>query len=422
MKILVYPHDLAIGGSQLNAIEITAAIKDLGHEVVVFGQPGPLVSRISELGLEFVEAPSPRLRPTPAIVRALLDVVDSRGIDIVHGYEWPPTLECLLAAKRRRGLVAVSTIMSMAVAPFIPTYVPLCVGTEEIAAAERQFGRSVVALLEPPVDTALNGPNVEVGLEAFRREWGLDTDAYTVVSVSRLAHQLKLEGLLGAIAAVEALSAEIPTRLVIVGDGPARTEVMDAAAAVNNRTGQRTVVLTGELTDPRPAYAAADVALGMGGSALRAMAFAKPLVVQGENGFWVLLDPTTLPEFLWHGWYGAGQGAERGAPELVRILKSILPEERLRSELGNFGANTVRNRFSLQLAAQRQLQIYRDALSHGTNGPNIRDDISAARRYLGYSVGRLLGRFFDRAPADDFNSRPLAAGRQPATEARSLGS
>ena len=56
----------AIGGSQLNAIELAAAVQRLGHEVLVFGRPGPLNQRIEELGLEFVPSPKPHRRPTPS--------------------------------------------------------------------------------------------------------------------------------------------------------------------------------------------------------------------------------------------------------------------------------------------------------------------------------------------------------------------
>jgi len=46
MKILVLPNEVGLGGSQLNAIELGAAVRDLGHEVVVLGEPGVLVERI----------------------------------------------------------------------------------------------------------------------------------------------------------------------------------------------------------------------------------------------------------------------------------------------------------------------------------------------------------------------------------------
>ena len=72
----------------------------------------------------------------------------------------------------------------------------------------------------------------------------------------------------------------------------------------NRGEDRRVVVLTGQLADPRPAYSAADVILGMGSSALRGMAFGKPLVVQGERGFWELLTPDSASVFLRDGWYG----------------------------------------------------------------------------------------------------------------------
>jgi L-malate glycosyltransferase len=64
VRVVVYPHMLEIGGSQLNAIELAAAVRDLGHDVLVFGQPGPLADRVRDLELELVTAPAPRGRPS----------------------------------------------------------------------------------------------------------------------------------------------------------------------------------------------------------------------------------------------------------------------------------------------------------------------------------------------------------------------
>ncbi len=71
MRIIVHPHELGIGGSQLNAIELAAAVRDRGHETLVFGRSGPLRQRIDELGLEFVEAPPQGRRPSFPDARAL---------------------------------------------------------------------------------------------------------------------------------------------------------------------------------------------------------------------------------------------------------------------------------------------------------------------------------------------------------------
>ena len=411
MKILVYPHDMNMGGSQLNAIELAAQVKKLGHEVIVFGHDGVLRERVAELGLEFVEAPRARIRPTPSIVGALRRLVEERGIDIVHGYEWPPALETTLALGYKHRTKAVSTVLSMSVAPFIPRHVSLMVGTEQIAAVERDSKRSLVGLMEPPVDTILNTPDIDVGTDSFAATWNLDPEVPVISIVSRLAHEMKLEGILAAIAVVERCNEARPLQLLIVGDGPAGDEVREAVHRANKRMGKDRIVLTGQLEDPRPAYQLADVVLGMGGSALRAMAFRKPLIVQGEKGYWETLRVETLPEFLWQGWYGVGTGAAGGEQQLFDRLSKLLEDDELRTECATFSLATVRERFSLELGAERQVRFYRAALERQIRLRSYLESmIRATMGFARYYLQRSAARFGGKVSRDDFNATPVTAG------------
>ncbi len=414
MKILVYPHDLAIGGSQLNAIELASAVKALGHDVAVYGQPGPLVDRVHELGLEFIPSPAVHRRPTPGVVRHLRRTVKQRGFDVVHAYEWPPALECALACVGRGGAVATATVMSMSVAPFIPNNMPLLVGTEQILAAERARGRGRAALLEPPVDTVLNAVSDDSRPDAFLAGLGTSKDVFTVSIVSRLAHQMKLEGILCAITAVERLNATLPVQLIIAGDGPARAEVEQAARAANHALGTTRIILAGELDDPRPAYACADVSIGMGGSALRAMAFELPLIVQGESGYWQLLDKSSVQTFLWQGWYGVGSGSEGAVDRLMIILERLATSPRLCAQLGQFSRTLVCERFSLEVAAHKQLEFYKEALEFAPAGPldELRHSTLAAGRFLNYKATQFKAKLVGRYSLDDFNATPVAVAEQ----------
>lgn len=409
MRILVYPHDLGIGGSQLNAIDIAHEIGRRGHEVLVYGQPGPLTSHVAQRGLEFVESPDAGRRPTRDIVQDLARIIDDREIDIAHAYEWPPGLECYLACRGHSRARVVTTVMSMSVAPFLPHGMPLVVGTEQIAQRERSHGRHPVSVIEPPVDVQANRPMGSPELLDLRGRWGLRDDRPTVVCVTRLARQLKLEGLLSTIDAIEALHADRPAQLLIVGDGDARLEVEARAAKANRALGHRAVVLTGELADPRPAYEVADVCIAMGGSALRSMAFAKPLIVQGEGGFFRLLTPSTLPDFLWTGWYGHGNGGEDPVSRLGEILGGLLADAGQRRELGRFGRSIVEERFSLTAAASRQLEVYESALDASRGGPRrAADELAATARFAGHHLDKRVRRALGHRAADDFNARPVA--------------
>lgn len=415
MKILVYPHDMNMGGSQLNAIELAGAVRDLGHEVGIVGHPGSLEARVAELGLEFIALPAPGRRPSPTMVRALRSLMSERGIDVIHGYEWPPALEGMAACRGIRARCA-ATVLSMSVAPFIPRTMPLMVGTEQIADAERRFGRGHVSLMEPPVDTVLNQPEVvdQPQVEALRFE--VDVQALKIVMVNRLAHEMKLEGILCAIEVVGSLDNEIRAQLIIVGDGPAREEVARAADEANLRAGSQRVILTGELEDPRWAYQIADITLGMGGSALRAMAFAKPLIVQGEQGFWQTLTPRSQDQFLWHGWYGHGGGAQHGAENLRDQLLPLLGSSERRAELGRFAHELLNRRFSLRGAAQRQVEFYEQVLATRlTSGQWAAELPLAALRFARYKAGRLIARLRGTWSADDFNATAtVARGRRRA--------
>ncbi|MGB3375145.1 MAG: glycosyltransferase [Microbacterium sp.] len=411
MKILVYPHDLNMGGSQTNAIELAAAVTKLGHECIVYGRRGTLCARIDELGLEFVEAPEPGRRPSPRVVRDLRRLIRERGIDIVHGYEWPPGLEAALAVHSEADAAAVCTVMSMAVAPFLPRSVPLVVGTQQISAAEQSRGRSRVHLIEPPVDLEHNRVVDDDLVAQFRRAWGLG-ELPVVVVVSRLVAELKAEGIHTAIDAAAEMDSTTPFQLVVVGDGAARSAMEDAAAAVNDRLGRRAVVFTGQLDDPRAAYAAADIVLGMGGSALRALAFAKPLIVQGERGFFRALTAQSAEEFRWQGWYGVGKGRESGLRNLKAELAPLLSDTSRRAEGGAFGRKLVEE-FSLEQAARRQLAIYRD--THASRAQQKRQAGDAVRSSVGlarYYGRRLADRVRGVRRTDDFNADPVVARGQ----------
>lgn len=411
MRILVYPHDLNMGGSQMNAIELAAAVRDLGHECVIYGRPGVLVDRVAELGLEFIPSPRPSHRPTPWIVTDLRKVARRRGIDVLHGYEWPPSLEAYLAASRLPGVGCLSTVMSMAVAPFLPRTMPLLVGTRQIAAHEKERGRLDVDVLEPPVDLAHNQTPSTTELGAFRKRWGLLDDRPIVVCVGRLAAELKAEGLLTAIEVARQLHGSSPFQLVLIGDGPARAQIQAAASAVNAFTGESTVVLTGEVADPRAAYAVADVALGMGGSALRSMAFGRPLIVQGEGGFFQTLEPSSLEAFRWQGWYGAGEAPERGVPNLIAQLLPLITSRELRERLGRYSLQTVQE-YSLQRAAGRMVEWYEKAARDDTGRPRAarwREGSRVAGRLLHFHAGQQVARITHRERLDDFNAKPVAA-------------
>ncbi len=412
MRILVYPHQMDVGGCQINAVQLAGALRERGHHVIVASQPGPLVQRVHSMKLEHIDIPAPKRRPSLRVACKLARLVSQHGIDVVHAFESVPAIEALFGPGLRHRTPVVGTVMSMSVRSYMPRNIPLTVGTAQILSAAVHAGHHRVTMLEPPVDTEADHPALDGHI--FRAEYGIAEGEVLVVVVCRLARGLKLEGLQTACEAAGELAQEgKPLRLVIVGDGPARSEVAEAADRANRAASRQVVLMTGELADPRWAYAAADIVLGQGGSALRGMAFAKPLIVLGEAGFVEIVTPSSAPTFLKQGWYGLGHGSFGGGAVALRTaLDRLIGSPDLRRDLGEFGRHLVVDRFSLAGAAPLLEQEYLAAIrASGHVGPLTVDLIRAASGVFVNKVRRQYLHWRGTVEMDDPNVSPAIAYR-----------
>jgi len=360
MRLLVYPHELSIGGSQINAIDLAAAAAEGGHDVFVYGVPGPLVPYIGERGLQFIPAHSLKYRPAPSRIAQLAAIARKYRIDLIHAYEWPSCLDAYYGAGLLLNVPVLCTVLSMQVMPYVPASVPLIMGTADLGAEAKKRQRNDVWVIEPPIDIARDTP--EVDGTAFRRRYDPSGKELLVVSICRLALDLKLDALVRAIDAADSLAAKHPLKLVLVGDGPARGALEARAAAVNGRHGRSVVCFVGAELDPRAAYAAADLVVAMGSSALRALAIGRPVIVQGEDAFSEIFEPATYDLFLRQGFYGLGDAAP-GAARLARQIDELLCDPERRQALGQFGHKVVSERFSIERAAKLQIEIYQKILA-----------------------------------------------------------
>lgn len=354
MRILIGPHQMGMGGSQLHAVELARAMRDRGHEPVVYSPPGVLTDIVRAAGLTWVPAPPPD-SPGLAWSRRLANVVRLWDIELLHVYEWRPALQAAFGSGRRVPLLM--SVMSMEVPSFLPTHVPLVVGTPALQERMRAQGR-IAHLLEPPVDMEHFRTRDVAGARA---RWGIPADELVVGMVSMFTTDLeKLQGVLEAIRVVDRLAARLPISLLVAGDGEGRAAVEARAEAVNTRHGRTVVHPVGFQLDAAPVYEAADIVLGMGSSAIKGMAHAKPLVVHGEAGFWQVMDESTVDGFLHDGWYGHGGD---GAKDLVGALTRLAEDPGLRRRLGVYGRNLVVDRYDFGTAADQLDAIYQDTVS-----------------------------------------------------------
>lgn len=368
MRLLVGLHHLELGGSQLNALDFALAARDSGHEVIAFAvyqdRPGPVadMARTAGLQIELVRdvEEGNRLMPLrPTVARKLTQLAKRERIDLVHAYEIPLIMDSFYGPHLKLGVPLVCTIYGFWIPWWLPRYPPLIVGAREIADTAAPLRTQPPVLIEPPVNTDTDNPT-HVDGNAFRHMHGLGSEIVVGI-VSRLEPTMKADGVELAIGAIRVMN-DPRIRLVVTGDGPSFDTLNKLAEEVNFDLGRRAVIMTGSLADPRPAYAAADITLGMGGSALRAMAFGNPLIVLGVQGFAKPCRPFNAQEFLLGGFYGVGSGDLDPQP-LASYIRELADRPELRSELGAFGAKLVSDRFSLKAASATLENSYASAMA-----------------------------------------------------------
>lgn len=365
MRILVGLHHVTLGGDTINAVEIAGRLRDRGHAVTLLAfvlpdgsdDEAPLIRLAGQHQLEvrtFVRPSGVRQRID--LIRILARFARAEAFDVVHSFGHQDTYYAFAAVHGLAGVPLIVNDYAMSVTSALPKRVPLIAGTMEVCEHARRARPGPAHLVEPPVDTDSNSPDA-VDPAAFRETHKIAPADVLLVVVSRLGIALKSESLRAAIDAVRLLDDQ-SVRLALVGDGDARTELTERAAKVNAELGREAVILTGALVDPRPAYAAADIVIGMGHSGLRGMSFAKPVVVVGERGFARLLTPDTLSHFHYHGIYGIADGSDM-APRLAAELRLLVDNPTLRTQLGSFGRQQVLERYSLDVAVDKLEAIYR---------------------------------------------------------------
>ncbi len=369
LRVMVCPHELVMGGSQLNAIDLAAALRRRGHEVEIFAPTGPILPIVHDRGVPYVAAPARRTGFDFRGARALADEVGRFRPDVVHTFESYPTVASVLASRRQPHRLVV-TVMSMSVPDYLPDDVILTVGTGALAIGEsRRRGR--VEVLEPPIDAVADAPGDRAAARVLLE---VPTEALVVAVVGRLsAEHHKARGIAEAI---RELSSGEPSRrmiLLVAGAGDEQHLVQDAAAEANAAGRGVEVRLLGAVDDPRPVYDAADIIFGMGGSALRAMAHAKPVIVQGREGFWKLATPESIDQFFIEGFFGVGPS---GGPGVAQLIDELTADEAGRERLGEFGRRLVLDRYDLPVAAARVEQLYLDELLTARSAP----ESAAARR------------------------------------------
>lgn len=356
--VLVHLNSLELGGTQINAVDLAAAVVPLGYESHLIG-PEPTGSGASllDVAAERGVRVTPFREPPTALAysRVLRQRADAIDADLLHAYgTWGAARAFYWGPSRFGRLPWVQTMYEMELHHSVHRHHPLIVGTEYL----------VEECVDRPGPTVLISPPVDMLRDRPRPADAPPNEQVTVVIVSRLEEDMKSIPVEAAIGAV-GLLAEHDLVLEIVGTGAAEARLRTLGEKANADLGRDAVRFLGAMSDPRPAYARADIVLGMGGSAARGLAHGKPLVVQGEAGWSAVLEPDNAA-FLARSSYWSPDAVAEPAALLAQNLRTLVDDADRRRRLGEFSRTFAEQRFGLTAMAEKLVGVYETALTSYT--------------------------------------------------------
>ncbi len=362
MKIFLMTTHLEMGGIPIYVVELARLLKRRGHQPVVLSDAGSLERRLAREGIPHIRIPcrtSSEINPKlwfsafPRIVKA----IRKERPDLIHSH------------------TRVAQVLGWAASTVTSTpYVTTCHGLYKFRLGRRFFrcwGKWVMAIsnatmnrvvqqyrLAPPHQVILieNGIDVErfrrapdpAEVERFRRANGVNGGP-VIGAVARLSPVKGLDLLLKA---APALLKEFPDlQLLLVGDGPAREELVRLAYQL--KIADR-VAICPSVEDTRvplallQAFAAPAWEEGFGLAIVEAMAAGVPVVASNAGGPGEIIEQGKSGLLIQPGDTAA----------LEEGLRSLLKDPAARERMARAAQARVKERFDLDRVVTQVEEVY----------------------------------------------------------------
>ncbi len=289
MKILMLAMSMGLGGAETHVLELSRALVRRGHTVFAVSHGGRLVPALEAGGVRHVFAPLHSKNPVcvAKALRVLSRLIVRERFDIVHAHARIPAVIASLL-KRRFGFTFVTTAHGdynarRMLARVMDWGGHIFAVSEDIAeniAREYAYPREKITIVPNGIDTARFCPDALAGEARTIGQVG----EKVVMYLGRLANDSFLPAKALLESAEELFFAHNNIKIVLVGDGERRAELLARAREVNTRLGAEAVLLPGGTERAEAYIAACDVFVGPSRSAMEALACGKPTVVAGNSG------------------------------------------------------------------------------------------------------------------------------------------
>ena len=373
---------LDAGGSELATVEIAQALSRVGARALVATEGGVMVEEVAFAGGEIVTLPVASKSPFTILanIGRLTNLIEGRGVDLVHARSRAPAWSAFLAA-RRTGKPFVTTYHGAygEVGPFKAAYNSVMAKGDRVIANSR-YTASVIEARAPRVkdrirviyrgvdrsafDPAAVGASA---VENLRAPWGVPPGAKIVLHAARLTSIKGQRDLIAAAARANQEGALDDAVVILAGDAPGRDAYREELIALIARHGLGDRVrLVGHCREMPAAYLAAQVAVTtstvpetFGRTSAEAQAMGCPVIVPDLGALPETIVSPEQSEGQFTGWLFPPRDVAALASRIGRAL-ALSPSER--DAIGLRARAHVAGKFMLERMQGSTLAVYDELL------------------------------------------------------------
>jgi N-acetyl-alpha-D-glucosaminyl L-malate synthase BshA len=368
--ITCYP---SVGGSGVVATELGKLLAEKGHEIhfITSSMPFRLNKIYCNIYYHEVEINQYSVFKYPpydlALASKMAEVIKNENLDILHVHYAVPHAVCAYLAKQMvSGHVKIVTTLhgtditvlgyDLSLSDMIRFSIE---NSDVVTAVSNALVDQTYELLEPKkeIKTVYNFIDERVyykkDMEHLKHEYGIKHDEKVIIHVSNFRQVKRIPDVIRAFALVE---KELPTKLLLVGDGPEMTIVKKLVKELG-LIGK--VLFLGKQDKLEELYSLSDLILllsekeSFGLVLLEAMACGVPCIGTTIGG---------IPEVVEHG--ETGYLCEVGNyQEVAMYALKILTNPSLHRKLSENAFETVKNKFNKDEIVKQYEKIYLDVLA-----------------------------------------------------------
>lgn len=368
--ITCYP---TVGGSGVIATELGKLLAERGHEIhfISSSMPFRLNKVYSNIYYHEVQVNQYSVFQYPpydiALASKMEEIARREQLDLLHvHYAIPHAISAYLAKKMTGDKLKIVTTLhgtDITVLGYDPSLTNMIrfgiEGSDIVTAVSKSLVEQTYELVKPnkEIQTVYNFVDERVyfkrNLDELKQQYGISTDEKVVIHVSNFR---KVKRVTDVIKSFELINKEIPSKLLLVGDGPEISVVCDL---VREKNLQDKVLLLGKQENVAELYSISDLMLllsekeSFGLVLLEAMACGVPTVGTKIGG---------IPEVIDNG--VTGYICELGdIHDIANKAITILTDPDTYKKYSLQALNRVKENFSSQIILEQYEQLYYSLMS-----------------------------------------------------------